>query len=111
MGKKTNKTKDKNWLLISYSMEIICKLFKDACLYFSSVQNYSDDWLSDEDSQALMYRFGMSKFVDMIIMKITDFLLAKKDIRKALEQSITKKRFLYRYCYWIKRNKSNILFT
>ena len=88
-AKKTNKTKDKNWLLISYSMEIICKLFKDACLYFSSVQNYSDDWLSDEDSQALMYRFG-TEISDMIISEDYGFFAGEKDIRKAGNQSLRK---------------------
>lgn len=88
-AKKTNKTKDKNWLLISYSMEIICKLFKDACLYFSSAENYSEDWLSDEDSQALMYRFG-TEISDMIISEDYGFSAGEKDIRKAGNQSLRK---------------------
>lgn len=81
-AKQTKKTKDKNWLLISYSMDVICKLFKDACLYFSSAQNYSEDWLSDEDSQALMYRFG-KEISDMIISEDYGFFAGEKNIRKA----------------------------
>ena len=88
-AKQTKKTKDKNWLLISYSMEIICKLFKDACIYFSSAQNYSEDWLSDEDSQALMYRFG-TEISDMIISEDYGFFAGEKNIRKAGNQSLRK---------------------
>ena len=86
-AKQTKKGKEKNWLLISYSMEVICKLFKDACLYFSSTRKYSDDWLSDEESQALMYRFG-TEVSEMIMSEDYGFFAGEKDIRKAGNQSL-----------------------
>ena len=87
--KPTKNTKDKNWLLISYSMEIICNLFKDACLYFSSDENFSDDWLNDDDSQALMYKFA-SEISSMIMSEDYGFFAGEKNIRKAGNQSLRK---------------------
>jgi len=86
-AKNTKNVKEKNWLLISYSMEIICKLFKDACLYFSSARSFSNDWLSDEGSRALMYKFG-TEISEMIVSKDYGFFAGEKDIRKAGNQSI-----------------------
>ena len=87
--KQTKKVKDKNWLLISYSMEIICNLFKDACLYFSSAENFSNDWLDDEESQALMYKFG-SEISKIIMSEDYGFFAGEKNIRKAGNQSLRK---------------------
>lgn len=88
-SKPTKRSKDKNWLLISYSMEIICSLFKDACLYFSSTRNFSNDWLNDEDSGALMHRFGL-EIAKMIVCNDYGFFSGEKDIRKAGNQSLRK---------------------
>jgi DGQHR domain-containing protein len=88
-AKKTKKSKDKNWLLISYSMEIICELFKDGCLYFSSARKFSSDWLSDEASLQLMRRFGKD-ISEMILSEDYGFFAGEKDIRKAGNQSLRK---------------------
>ena len=71
------KSKNKNWLLISYSMEIICKLFKDACLYFSSAKDFAEDWLIGDKPEDMMHKFRLA-ISEVIISEEYGFFRRKR---------------------------------
>ena len=67
-------------------MEIICKLFKDACLYFSSAKDFAEDWLIGDKPEDMMHKFGLATS-EVIISEEYGFFSEGKDITKAGNQA------------------------
>lgn len=79
----------KNWVLTTYSMEVIMMAFNDAVIYFSSSESHKEHWHSDDAAKEKMHQLG-NDLAEVIMSPDYGFFAQDKDIRKAGNASIRK---------------------
>lgn len=82
----------KNWILISYSMEILMNAFVDFVLYLATVDGNRQSWLSKEESVSLMGSFGHD-VAEAMLNDDYGFFADEKDVRKAGNASVRREYY------------------